>query len=245
MQKVIVALVQFDAVPEQIEQNLGRMTSLVEDAVCSGARWVVFHENCVCDYTPRVAELAEPVPDGESTQRMAAVARELDCIISFGLLEKNGGRFHITQVFVGPEGMTHSYRKTWLHNDPENKGHRDEWACYDPGTGPELFEVDGVTATCFICADGKSRRCIARAAELKPQIVFYPTNMANPPDFPVFGQRARAIAAPMLVANRVGDSWVHPCIGGCVVYSATGEVLASANREGREEILLHELELPG
>jgi predicted amidohydrolase len=47
----------------------------------------------------------------------------------------------------------------------------------------------------------------------------------------------------MLVTNRTGLSWVHDCQGGNVVYSATGEVLAKANREGREEILIHDLEV--
>ena len=45
----------------------------------------------------------------------------------------------------------------------------------------------------------------------------------------------------MLVTNRTGMSWVNNTTGGCVVYSAGGEVLAKANREGREEILMHDL----
>ena len=57
------------------------------------------------------------------------------------------------------------------------------------------------------------------------------------------GERARRIGAPMLVTNRVGKSWCHDCQGGCVVYSAEGEPLACANREGNEEILIHDLVL--
>jgi len=45
----------------------------------------------------------------------------------------------------------------------------------------------------------------------------------------------------MLVTNRTGQSWIYDCQGGCVVYGADGEVLAKANREGREEILYHDL----
>lgn len=113
----------------------------------------------------------------------------------------------------------------------------------DPGTGPEIFFLDGVKATCFICADGDAPRCILRAAALHPHIVFYPNNRGSLPEFKFFGQHAKAIAAPMLVTNRTGNSWTHPCKGGCVVYSATGEVLAKANREGREEILRYDLEI--
>ncbi|MBI4027826.1 MAG: hypothetical protein HY360_22765 [Verrucomicrobia bacterium] len=59
----------------------------------------------------------------------------------------------------------------------------------------------------------------------------------------MFGARARAIRAPMLVTNRVGRSWVYNCKGGCVIYSASGRVLAKANRRGKEEILIYNLNL--
>jgi predicted amidohydrolase len=84
---------------------------------------------------------------------------------------------------------------------------------------------------------------VERARRLPPQVVFYPNNRASLPDFEVFGRRAREIGAPMLVTNRIGQSWMKNCKGGCVVYSASGEVLAKANREGREETLIYDLEL--
>jgi len=238
---VPVALVQFDAVPEQVERNRVKMTRLAERAAADGARWILFHEGTVCDYTPRPAELAEPVPDGRSTQRMLDLARRLGCMISFGLSECDGERVYITQVFVGSKGLVHRYRKSWLWREPDDRGYRNEWARYDPGGGPELFTVDGVRATCFICADGEAPRCVERAARLRPQVVFYPNNRRSLPEHRVFGERAKAIGAPMLVTNRVGRSWEHDCQGGCAVYSAAGEVVAEANREGREEVLVHGL----
>lgn len=240
---VTVALIQFDSAPEQVERNLKRMEILAERAVRAGARWVMFHEGTVCDYTPRLADLAEPVPDGPCTRRMKAVAERLHCFISFGLSEKQANRYYIAQVFVGPGGFLYRYRKTWLWRDPKDEGHRNEWVRYDPGSGPELFQIEGIRATCFICADGEAPRCIERAAALRPEVVFYPNNRSKLPDFEVFGERAKLIGAPMLVTNRIGMSWVHPTTGGCVVYSAQGEVLAKANRIGQEEILLHDLRI--
>ena len=73
--------------------------------------------------------------------------------------------------------------------------------------------------------------------------MFYPNNRETLPDFEVFGARAAAIGAPMLVTNRTGRSWIYSCKGGSVIYSAGGEVLAKANREGEEEILIHDLQL--
>ena len=238
-----LALVQFDAVPEQIELNLQETERLSEKAVSVGARWVVFHESSLCDCTARVKELAEQVPEGPSTRRLMKLAQRLKCYLSFGLAETRDRRYYITQVFVGPEGFLYRYRKTWVFLDPEDKGYRNEWIRFDPGVGPELFAIDGVQATCFICADGEAVRCLERAAELKPQVVFYPNNRAKLPEFDVFGHRAKTIQAPLLVTNRVGYSWMYKCEGGCVGYSKHGEVQAKANREGKEEILLHNLEV--
>lgn len=241
--KIPVALIQFDAVPEQAGRNLQEMERLATQAAGSGARWIMFHEGTLCDYTPRLDELAEPVPGGKSTRRMVDLARRLQCFISFGLSERDGGRYFISQVFAGPRGFIYHYRKTWIWREPGDKGYRNEWARYDPGTGPETFSIDGVRATCFICADGDAPRCIERAARLRPEVVFYPNNRGSLPDFPLFGAIAKQIGAPMLVTNRTGMSWIHQCRGGCAVFGPDGSVLAKANREGREEILLATLEL--
>lgn len=241
--RIPVALIQFDARPEQSDTNLSGMGRLVQQAVEAGARWIMFHESTVCDLTPDVDKHAEAVPEGESTCRMSALAGQHGCFICFGLAEKDHGRYFITQVFVGPGGFIYRYRKTWLWRDPSDDGYRNEWIRYDPGAGPELFELDSVRATCFICADGEAPRCIERARLLGPQVVFYPNNRSELPDFGVFGQRAGQIRAPMLVTNRTGSSWMHDCKGGNVIYSADGKVLACSNRQGREEILLHELEI--
>ncbi|MFH0963117.1 MAG: hypothetical protein V2A58_03795, partial [Planctomycetota bacterium] len=135
------------------------------------------------------------------------------------------------------------YRKTWLWREPSDEGYRNEWARYDPGAGPELFTLDGVKATCFICADGNAPRCIERAKALAPQVVFYPNNRRDPRDPADLARCARTIGAPLLVTNRTGASWMHDCKGGCAVYSPAGDLLAQANTEGREEILLHDLRL--
>lgn len=238
-----VALIQFDAKPEAASQNLEKMTVLGSKAVRDGARWILFHEGTVCDYTPRLADLAENVPDGESTRSMMRLAKEHDCFVSFGLSEVDDDRFYITQVFVGPAGLVHRYRKTWLWHDNEDIGYRNEWSRYDPGTGPERFEIDGIKASCFICADGEAPRCIDRAKALKPDVIFYPNNRETLPGFDRFGAYAQIIGAPMLVTNRTGMSWNYDCAGGCVVFAADGAVLAKANRAGNEEILIHDLEL--
>ena len=236
-----VGLVQFDARAEAIESNTRKIISLATNAAKNGAEFVMFHEGTLCDYTPKLRRLAEPVPGGKHVRALESLARRLGIYLSFGLSEIDGDRFYITQVFHGPRGFHYSYRKTWLWREESDAGYRNEQARYDPGTGPELFEIAGLRATCFICADGEAPRCIERAKALKPELVFFPNNRKALPPIKVFGDRARTIGAPMLVTNRVGKSWKFRCQGGCVVFDKAGLVLAAANRDGREEILFHDL----
>ena len=240
MRKIRVALIQSDTVPEEVGRNLENVERLIDQAVSQGSRWLMFHETTICDYSPKLKDFAETVPGGESTSLVIDAAKHHNCYVSFGLAEESDGRYYISQVFVGPEGFIYSYRKTWLWRDLGDLGYRNEWARYDPGTGPEIFSIDKVRATCFICADGEAPRCIEMAQALKPQVVFYPNNRGLLGKFSIFGERARKIGAPMLVTNRIGRSWYSYCEGGCVVYSANGEVLAKANREGKEEILVYD-----
>lgn len=239
-----VALIQFDARPEQVEANVRKITMIATRAARQGAELVMFHEGTLCDYTPRLKKLALRVPQSRQARQLEMLARTLGIYLSYGLSEVDDDRYYITQVFNAPHGFLYKYRKTWLWKEDSDKGWRNEQARYDPGTGPELFEIAGLRATCFICADGEAPRCIERASALKPEIVFYPNNRAELPGPPVFGKRARIIGAPMLVTNRVGRSWQHRCKGGCVVYDRTGKVLAAANKSGREEILRYDLPIP-
>ncbi|MAE63212.1 MAG: hypothetical protein CMJ18_02970 [Phycisphaeraceae bacterium] len=239
-----IALIQFDAVPEERSANLAHMQRLSRASAAAGARWIMFHESTLTDYTPRLSELAEPVPSGGATTAMADLAKQHDCYISFGLSEVENERYYISQVFVGPSGYFYHYRKTWICRKETDEGYRNEWKRYDPGAGPELFDVDGVNATCFICSDGVARRCIERAAALRPQIVFFPHNVRGGVEPANMAERAMTINAPILLTNRVGHAWTHGSPGGTAVISARGEVVAQANMEGKEEILLHELEIP-
>jgi predicted amidohydrolase len=238
-----VALVQFDARPERVDANVRKIKALSERAAAQGAELVMFHEGTLCDYTPRLKKLAEAVPNGPRARQLEAMAKRLGIYLSYGHSEVDNGRYYITQVFTGPRGFIYKYRKTWLWREESDKGYRNEWARYDCGNGPEAFQIAGLQATCFICADGEAPRCIERARATKPELVFYPNNRERLPGHDVFGKRARVIGAPMLVTNRTGKSWRYACKGGCVVYNQHGKVLSAANRDGREEILLYDLRL--
>jgi omega-amidase len=241
-----IALVQFDSVPGENERNIREMERLVRKAAGDRADFIMFHEVAVTDYVDDVSLAAEAVPGGPSCTRMEELARELNVYIAYGTSEKTPENRHfITYVFVGPEGYFYKYRKTWLWRDQTDEGFRNEWARFDPGTGPETFDFKGLKATCFICADGESPRCIARAGATRPDLVFYPNNRSSyVADNKSFQERAKQIGATMLVTNRVGMSWKYRCKGGLAVISPEGELLAQSDPAGNEEILVYDLSVP-
>lgn len=242
LRKVKVALAQFDARPGEVSRNLDTMERLAREAASRGARFIMFHELSTTDYLDDVGPALEEIPGGPSSQRIAALARELDCYISFGLPEKEADRRYIAYAFFGPEGLVEKYRKTWLFKSKEDPGFRNEIARYDPGEGPRIFDIDGIRATCLICADADAPRCIQRIADLKPDLVFFPINRTAK-TFDAYPGHVARFGAITLVANRVGKSQTLDCPGGSTIYDPNGKVIAEANRDGAEEVLYCELEV--
>jgi predicted amidohydrolase len=237
-----VAAVQFDARPEDPAHNRARMLELARAAAERDAELVLFHENALLDYGPRVRELAESVPDGPTCRALEALARELALWIGAGLAERAGEQVHVTHAFFGPDGYAGRYRKTWLFRSPSDP-YRDEWAWFDPGDGPALLEIAGLATAVLICADADSARQVERVAALAPELVLFPNNRSRLPPSERFADLARRIGAPVVLANRVGRSRQHACNGGSLVLAADGRLLARANRAGREEILVYDVPL--
>lgn len=241
-----IALIQIETIEEQPEVNLQKIIEFSKKAQALGAQIIMFHEGTLTDYVSDVDKFAQEIPNGPACGMVAKLAKELGIYISFGLIEKEGIHRYITQVFFGPFGFHYKYRKTWLYSTTDRikalRRHRDETIDFDPGRGPEIFDIAGLKATCIICADAMAERCLKLVKQLRPQIVFYPNNREIWRLDDYWAEIAKKVEAPLLITNRVGKSWGENCDGGCSVYSKEGQLLAKANTEGKEEILLFDLE---
>jgi predicted amidohydrolase len=114
-----VASVQMEHTDGDKQANFAKIETFVAAAVAQNAQLVVFPECCVTGYwfirnlsTQQLAALAEPIPDGPSTQRLRDLARRYSITIGAGWVESTtDGVFHNTYVVALPDGTSHSHRK--------------------------------------------------------------------------------------------------------------------------------------
>ncbi len=98
MRDIRIAAAQFEARDADKEYNLGRIEALARQAADQGAEIVSFHECSITGYTflqtlsrDALWALAEPVPEGPSTERLFEMARKLRVAILAGLVEARRG----------------------------------------------------------------------------------------------------------------------------------------------------------
>ena len=119
---------------------------------------LVVHGHC----TPTTYELAEAVPDGPSTRRLAAIAAEHRMVLCVGLSEKENDIVYNTQIVVGPDGYVGKQRKIHLS--------RDEVLFYKGGRDMPVFDVGACRVGIQICYDKQfpeiSRILCLRGAEV-------------------------------------------------------------------------------
>jgi predicted amidohydrolase len=119
MQDVRAGAVQLCHVNGDKQANLARIRRFVERAAAQGVRVLCFPECCITGYwflrklsREQLCELAEPVPDGPSSQALMALAREHGMTLGAGLVElAEDGRLYNTFVVAMPDGRFARHRK--------------------------------------------------------------------------------------------------------------------------------------
>lgn len=113
------AAVQFNHRPGDKTANLDIMERFVRCAAFQGVDLLVFPEMCVTGYwhvrklsRDEICTLAEPVPDGPSTQRLLQLSQRSGITIGGGLIELSAeGDLYNTYVVALPDGTVHKHRK--------------------------------------------------------------------------------------------------------------------------------------
>ena len=241
--------------------NFARALERVREAAARGARVICLPELFRSRYFCQTEDhaqfgLAEPVP-GPGTERLGALARELEVVIIASLFEKRAeGLYHNTTAILDSDGRyLGKYRKMHIPDDPNFY----EKFYFTPGDlGFRSWDTRHGRAGVLICWDQWYPEAARLTALAGAQILFYPTAIGwLVPEKAEYGaaqqaswetmQRSHAIANGVYVAavNRVGlepgpnqgiEFW-----GGSFVAAPNGEVLARAGTD--EETLVVPIDL--
>ena len=113
-----IAVAQFQPKDGDKSYNLSIIRKLAESAKVKGADLISFHEMSITAYTftqhlnlEQITDLAEEVPNGQSTQELIAIAKELNIPILAGLVEKAEDKIYNTYLCVTGDGLVAKYRK--------------------------------------------------------------------------------------------------------------------------------------
>ncbi len=231
-----IAAVQMDVKILEKDRNLEKVLAQLEAAARGGAKIVVFPECALTGYCFSSREEAWPVAEavpGPSTEKIAALAKKLDCTAVVGLLEREGDRIYNSAAIVTPNGILGTYRKIHL-----------------PGLGIDKFNALGDTPfpvfesahgkigvnICFDCSFPESGRVLKlKGAEL----LAIPTNWPVGSDSWQHTPKVRATENHMHVvaADRVGEERGFRFAGHSQIVNFEGKVLAEASET--EEIILY------
>ncbi len=261
MNPLTVGLIQQRCTPDR-DANLEKSLSGIRRAAEGGARLAVLQELHPGLYfcqqeDPHCFDQAEPVP-GPSTERLGALARELEIVIVASLFEKRTpGIYHNTAVVLEKDGsIAGRYRKMHIPDDP---GYYEKFYFTPGDLGFTPIDTSVGRLGVLVCWDQWYPEAARLMALAGAEALIYPTAIGWDPhdgeeekkrqlDAWMTIQRSHAIAngLPVISVNRVGFEedpgggpgalfWGHSFVAGC-----QGECLAEAGEE--EEVFVAKID---
>ncbi|RLB96864.1 MAG: nitrilase [Deltaproteobacteria bacterium] len=113
-----IAVAQFEPRDRDKTYNLSVIEELTRKAKSQGADLISFHEMSITAYTftqnltlAQITELAEVVPDGNSTRELMRISDKYDIPILAGLVERENEKIYNTYVCVSNNELVAKYRK--------------------------------------------------------------------------------------------------------------------------------------
>ncbi|MHA7179459.1 nitrilase family protein [Arthrobacter sp. MDB2-24] len=165
------AVVQFEAVPDDVAANLETVRNLSRRAAADGVQIIVFPELCLLGYwhltrqpAHRLRELAQR-RDGAAVTEVQRLAGELGLGIGVGFLEAEGDRLYNSYAVCLPDGSVHVHRKL----------HAFEHEAISSGDSYTVFDTPwGVRMGILICWDNNLVENVRAVALLGATVLLAP-----------------------------------------------------------------------
>ncbi len=247
--RIALAQIQSGAEPTA---NLGLVDEYTRRAADAGASLVLFPEATMCRFGVPLAPIAEPL-DGSWASAVRAIAERAGIVVVAGMFvpaeeDTADGADRVTNTLIatGPGVDTH-YDKIHLYDAFGFK----ESDTIAPGHKPVMINVGGVNVGLTLCYDVRFPELYVELAQRGAQLITVHASWGTGPgklEQWTLLARARAVDTTGFVAAvdqaYPGDELaaVGPVgVGGSLVASAVGEVLASAGAD--PQLLVSDLDL--
>ena len=199
MTNLKISTAQFENRSGDKAYNLSVIDKLAGKAAAEGSQVVAFHECSITGYTfarhlsrEQMLELAELIPEGESIQKLIALAKKNNIVILAGLFEKDKeNNLFKAYVCVDNNGLIARYRKLHPFINPH----------LTPGNQYCVFDLHGWKCGILICYDNNIIENVRATRLLGADIIFMPhVTMCTPSSRPGAG-----FVDPKLWENREND----------------------------------------
>ncbi|MGB0909364.1 MAG: nitrilase-related carbon-nitrogen hydrolase [Nitrospirales bacterium] len=220
-----------------VQHNLDEVIGCLESIDCD---LLVLPELAMSGYQfcsgEEVANVAESVPDGPTTRRLAELAKQRDCYIVAGIPESHAGKFFNSAVFVGPAGFLGVYRKVHLFFE--------ETLFFSPGDlGFQVWDIGHCHIGLLICFDWFYPEAARTLALKGADILCHPSNLVLPhcPDAMVtrcLENRVFSITANRIGEETRGEKSSLRFIGKSEIVSPTGTILYRAPEDKSDLMII-------
>ncbi len=236
-----VGFVQNNPLFGSITNNLARMASVLAE---QSADLFVLPELFTTGYQfldrEEACRLAEPIPDGLTTQTLVSLARNINTTIVAGIAEREGDAVYNSALMVGPKGYLGKYQKAHLF-DSEKK-------IFAPGTTPlEVFDTGIARVGIMICFDWRFPETARTLALKGADIIAHPANLVLEHCPEAMITRCLENRVFIVTADRVGieeriEGQPLKFIGQSQVVTPDGDILYRASVD-QEEFKVLEIDL--
>jgi predicted amidohydrolase len=142
MRNIRAASVQLHHSPGDKRANLAKVSAFVERAARDGVELIAFPEMCITGYwhvrnlsREEVDALAEPVPEGPSTEVLLSLSGERGMTVGAGLIERaEDGSLYNSYVVAMPDGRHACHRKLHAFEGPHMRS-GDSYTVFDTPHG--------------------------------------------------------------------------------------------------------------
>jgi predicted amidohydrolase len=186
MNNLKIATAQFENKSGNKAYNLSVIDSLAQKAAAQGADVIAFHECSITGYTfarhldkEQLLQVAEVIPDGESIQKLTAIAQRHNITVLAGLFEKDAeDNLFKAYVCVNKDGLVAKFRKLHPFINPH----------LTPGSEYCVFTINGWKCGILICYDNNIIENVRATNLLGADIIFMPhVTMCTPSTRPGAG----------------------------------------------------------